>query len=55
MKIKLIHEVRAVKNGKELKNIIKAQRISEKVLRYVILQLKTGITEIKVAFKSPII
>ena len=64
MKIKLIHEVRAVKNGKELKNIIKAQRISEKVLRYVILQLKTGITEIKVAdliqksfvkYKAPIL
>ncbi|MEK7069171.1 MAG: M24 family metallopeptidase, partial [Patescibacteria group bacterium] len=47
-KIKLIHEIRAVKNKKELANIIKAQRISEKVLRYIVVKLKTGITEIEV-------
>ncbi len=49
MKIKLIHEIRAVKNKKELANIIKAQRISEKVLQYIVVNLKTGITEIQVA------
>ncbi len=56
MQTKLIHEVRAVKNKKELANIIKAQRISEKVLQYIVVKLKThakagqaGITEIEVA------
>lgn len=49
MKIKLIHEVRAVKTKKELVNIIKAQRISEKVLRDVLKKLKTGVTEIAIA------
>lgn len=49
MKIKLVHELRAVKNKKELTNIIKAQRISELVLRYVVVKLRTGITEIEVA------
>jgi Xaa-Pro aminopeptidase len=49
MKIKLIHEIRAIKNKKELANIIKAQRISEKVLQYTVVKLKTGITEIEVA------
>lgn len=49
MKTKLIHEVRAVKNKKELANIIKAQRISEKVLRHIVAKLKTGTTEIEVA------
>ena len=48
-KIKLIHEVRAVKNKKELANIIRAQRISEQVLRDVLKNLKTGITEIQIA------
>jgi Xaa-Pro aminopeptidase len=48
-KIKLIHEVRAVKNKKELANIIKAQRISEKVLKDVLVQLKTGVTEVEIA------
>jgi Xaa-Pro aminopeptidase len=43
--IKLIHEVRAVKNKKELLNIIKAQRISENVLRDIIKTLKTGVKE----------
>lgn len=47
-KTKLIHEIRAVKNKKELINIIKAQRISEKVLRDTIVNLKTGITELQV-------
>lgn len=46
--MKLIHEVRAVKNKKELANIIKAQRISEKVLQYTVAKLRTGITEIEV-------
>src|ERR1035437_5174296 len=49
MKTKLIHEIRAVKSKKELANIIKAQRISEKVLRNVLKYLRDGITEIAVA------
>ncbi len=49
MKLKLIHEVRAVKNKRELANIIKAQRISEKVLRDVLKQLKTNVTESAIA------
>jgi Xaa-Pro aminopeptidase len=48
MKTKLIHEVRAVKDKKELDNIIKAQRISERVLGDVLKILKIGITEIEV-------
>lgn len=48
-KVKLIHEVRAVKSKKELKNIIKAQRISERVLGDTIEKLKTGITELEIA------
>ncbi len=47
--IKLIHEVRAVKTKKELDSIIKAQRISEKVLGLVLAELGTGITEIEIA------
>lgn len=46
---KLIHEVRAVKNKKELANIIQAQRISEKVLYDVLKKLKVGVTEKEVA------
>ena len=46
-KIKLVHEVRAVKSKKELANIIKAQRISEKVLQYTVAKLRTGISEIE--------
>ena len=49
MVIKLIHEIRAVKNKKELANIIKAQRISEKVLQNTMMKLKVGITEIEIA------
>jgi Xaa-Pro aminopeptidase len=48
-KIKLIHEICAVKNKKELRNIIKAQKINEKVLGYAVAQLKIGITEIEIA------
>lgn len=48
---KLVHEIRAVKSKKELANIIKAQRISEKVLRYIVAELKDGITEIETANK----
>lgn len=48
-KTKLIHEIRAVKSKKKLANIIKAQRISEFVLRYIVAELKTGISEIQVA------
>ncbi len=48
-KIKLIHEVRAVKSQKELANIVSAQRIAEKVLADVLKFLKSGITEIEVA------
>lgn len=49
MKTKLIHEIRAVKNKRELENIIKAQRISEKVLCDTLAKLKTGITELEIA------
>lgn len=49
MKTKLIHEIRAVKNKKELANIIKAQRISEKVLQDVLKILKTGVSEIEIS------
>ena len=49
MKLKLVHEVRAVKNKKELANIIKAQKISEQVLQDVLKFLKDGVTEIKIA------
>ncbi len=47
--MKLIHEVRAVKNKKELENIIKAQRISERVLQHVVSELSEGVAEIEVA------
>jgi len=47
-KIKLIHEVRAVKSKKELANIIKAQRINERVLKDALEILKIGITETEV-------
>ncbi len=49
MQTKLIHEVRAVKTKAELQNIIKAQRISEQVLKDVLNELKTGVTEIEIA------
>lgn len=48
-KIKILHEVRAVKNKRELANIIAAQKISEKVLQDVLNYLKTGVSEIAVA------
>ncbi|MBI2627787.1 M24 family metallopeptidase [Candidatus Nomurabacteria bacterium] len=48
-KTKLIHEIRAIKNKKELANIIRAQRISERVLEDVLKKLKTGVTEIAIA------
>ena len=48
-KIQLIHEVRAVKTKAELGNIIKAQRISERVLGDVLKKLRTGVTEIEIA------
>jgi Xaa-Pro aminopeptidase len=48
-KVKLIHEIRAVKNKKELRNIIRAQRISEIVLGDVLKKLETGISEVEVA------
>ncbi|MBL0342999.1 MAG: M24 family metallopeptidase [Bacteroidetes bacterium] len=70
-KIKLVHEVRAVKTKKELDSIIKAQRISERVLSDVLNKLKThakagqvGITELEIAnfikksfikYKAPIL
>src|SRR3989344_5404164 len=49
MKTKFIHEVRAVKKKNELANIIRAQRISEKVLQDTVAKLKTGVTEIEIA------
>ncbi len=48
MKNKLIHEIRAVKNKTELANIVKAQRIAERVLVDVLKKLRTGITELEV-------
>ncbi|MFA6520325.1 MAG: M24 family metallopeptidase [Candidatus Paceibacterota bacterium] len=51
MKTKLLHEIRAPKTRQELTNIIRAQRISERVLQDVVAELKTGITEIMVANK----
>jgi len=48
IKAKLIYEIRAVKNKKELDNIIKAQKISERVLSDVLKILKEGITETQV-------
>lgn len=49
MKTKLLEEIRAVKSKKELANIIKAQRISERVLFDALKYLKTGVTELQVA------
>lgn len=49
LKNKLIHEIRAVKGKRELSNIVKAQRISEKVLGDILLKLHTGIMEVEVA------
>lgn len=46
---KLIHEVRAVKSKQELANIIKAQRISEKVFQDILKTLKTGVSEIEIS------
>jgi len=46
---KLIHEVRAVKTSREIENILKAQSISEMVLRDALKILKDGITEVAVA------
>jgi Xaa-Pro aminopeptidase len=48
MRTKLIHEIRAVKSKKELANIIKAQRTSERVLAQVVLKLRLGVTELEV-------
>src|SRR3990167_2859150 len=47
--MKLLHQVRAVKSKKELANIIKAQRISERVLHYTVAKLKADVTELAVA------
>ena len=48
MKTQLVHDIRAVKNKKELASIIKAQRISEKVLLDTLKHLRTGISELEV-------
>ncbi len=48
-KIKLVHEIRAVKTKVELAHILKAQGISELVLKDVLKFLKDGVTEIEVA------
>src|SRR5258706_10624541 len=48
MKTKLVHEIRAVKNKKELANLIKAQRISERVLGDTVKRLKDGVSEIEI-------
>ncbi|HEY4513016.1 MAG TPA: M24 family metallopeptidase [Candidatus Paceibacterota bacterium] len=46
---KLVHEIRAVKNKKELASLIKAQRISERVLTDAVKKLKEGISELEIA------
>ena len=48
-KTKLLHEIRAVKTKKELASIIRAQRISERVLGDAVKNLKSGITELETA------
>jgi len=48
-KTKFIHEVRAVKNKGELANIVRAQRISEQVLKDTLKELKEGVTELSLA------
>lgn len=48
MQTKLVHEIRAVKNKKELASIVKAQRISEKVLLDAVAFLKDDVTELQV-------
>ncbi len=48
-KTNLVHKIRAVKTKKELANIIKAQRISEQVLKYALSMLLTGTSEIEIA------
>lgn len=48
-KVKLVHEVRAVKSKKELASIIKAQRISEQVLKDTLKVLKDGVSELQIA------
>ncbi len=49
MKTKLIHEVRAIKTKKEITNIVRAQRISERVLKDVLKKLRLGVTELAIA------
>ncbi len=49
MQTKLIHEVRAVKTKAELANIIKAQKISEQILKYVLGKLYNGVSELEIA------
>ena len=48
-KVKLIQDVRAVKSKKELASLIKAQRISERVLADAVKKLKDGDTELEIA------
>lgn len=49
MKVKLVHELRAVKNKKELANLVKAQRIAERVLKDALKKLKIGVSEIQIS------
>lgn len=49
MKTKLVHEIRAVKSRKELASLIRAQRISERVLADAVKKLKEGISELEIA------
>ena len=48
MQTKILEHIRAVKNKKELADIIKAQRISERVLLDILGKLKIGISELEV-------
>lgn len=49
LRAKLIHEVRAIKSKTELGHIVKAQRISEKVLLDVLPKLRLGVSEIQIS------
>jgi len=45
----IIQDLKAIKTAEEIKCIVKAQRISEDVLRQSVLRLKIGVTEIALA------
>lgn len=44
-----VQEIRAIKTGREVANIIKAQRLSEVVLQFVVRRVRVGVSEIELA------